>query len=98
MNRIYCKNCYHSVHGSTDMDRCSYAGCGCKSYIHWSREDSQREENAKIDECESRLAKEHGLENHPKRDKLWSMAWEYGHSSGFYEVEQWYNELAELLK
>lgn len=45
-----------------------------------------------------RLEKEHGLENHPKKDRLWALAWEYGHSAGNSEVEMHYGEFADLLK
>lgn len=45
-----------------------------------------------------RLEKENGLENHKKKDRLWDLAWEYGHSEGYPMVEQHYNELAELMK
>lgn len=109
----YCKNCYHGLHGSTSIDACaqpmrSYeiyptgknansVACHCKTYLKWSRADSRREEDTKIEEVESRLAKEHGIEGHIKRSKLWSLAWDYGHSSGFSEIENYYREFAELL-
>lgn len=44
------------------------------------------------------LLKELGLTGHPKAEKLYAMAWEKGHSSGFGEVELIAGELAELLK
>lgn len=31
------------------------------------------------------------------RDKLWSMAWDQGHSSGYAEVEIYYADLAKLV-
>jgi len=39
-----------------------------------------------------------GLEDHPKADKAYEIAWSRGHSSGYYEVLQELEELAELLK
>jgi hypothetical protein len=39
-----------------------------------------------------------GYENHPKRSKLESIAWEEGHSSGLESVYHWAEELSELLK
>lgn len=104
----YCKNCYHDPHGSTDMDACNHQGyrakpdhpsrCGCKSYIKWSRQDQSDEDCRLADECEARLAKENGMENHPKRSKLWYKAWEHGHSGGFPEIENWYIDLIDLVK
>lgn len=43
------------------------------------------------------LAEEFGVSSHPKKDKLYSLAWEYGHSSGLMEVYNYYSELVELL-
>jgi len=43
------------------------------------------------------LAKEYGVVGNPKEEKLFRMAWEYGHSSGLREVEMYYEELAELV-
>ena len=33
----------------------------------------------------------------PKADRLWEIAWSEGHSSGYGEVEIWYEELSELI-
>jgi hypothetical protein len=38
-----------------------------------------------------------GLQDHPKGDKLISLAWEYGHSAGLEEVLSYAEELSELL-
>jgi len=38
-----------------------------------------------------------GLLNHPKADKIYSKAWEDGHSSGLYSVYQELCDLAELF-
>ena len=47
---------------------------------------------------EARLANEHGLTDHPKRFRLWEIAFDHGHASGLGEVEMFYNEFAELMK
>ena len=39
-----------------------------------------------------------GLENHAKKDKAYSLAWEYGHSSGYDEVLTYLQDIAELMK
>jgi len=43
------------------------------------------------------LEVEYGLENHPKRDKIWIKAWDEGRSSGFREVLNIYDDLVELV-
>lgn len=44
------------------------------------------------------LEVEHGVENNPKKDKLFSIAWSQGHSSGWAEVALHYDEMADLIK
>lgn len=44
------------------------------------------------------LEDEYETAGHPKADKLWELAWDYGHSSGLREVELHYAEFAELVK
>jgi hypothetical protein len=44
------------------------------------------------------LFDEHGVSNHPKRNKAFDIAWEHGHASGFTEVANYFADLAELLK
>ena len=65
-----------------------------KDHLVRRREDIYRLEK----QFRNDLAEEHGVTGHPKEPKLWSMAWEYGHSSGFEEVAMYYDELVELVK
>jgi hypothetical protein len=44
------------------------------------------------------LEEDNGLSDHPKRDVLWRLAWDEGHSSGYAEVAIYYERFAELLK
>lgn len=37
-------------------------------------------------------------ESHPKAQKLWDLAWDHGHASGYHDVWTWLNELAELIR
>jgi hypothetical protein len=39
-----------------------------------------------------------GLTDHPKADIFWHLAWDYGHSAGFFDVYNYATELATLLK
>lgn len=60
-------------------------------------DDYQQDCNQKI--CDFRIALEEEFEttDHPKKDKLWNLAWERGHSSGLSEVYCEYQELAEFI-
>jgi hypothetical protein len=40
----------------------------------------------------------YGVTDNPKVDKAFSIAWDYGHSSGLREVENYFSEIVELIK
>ncbi len=44
------------------------------------------------------LEAENGVVGHPKANLLWSLAWEHGHSSGYSDVVNYYDNFVELLK
>ena len=44
------------------------------------------------------LFKEHNIETNPKREMVWSKAWEHGHSYGYSEVELNFQDFVELVK
>jgi len=44
------------------------------------------------------LFKYYGVENNPKKDLLFSKAWEFGHSSGYNEVAIYFGDLVELIR
>ena len=46
----------------------------------------------------SDLEDEHGMKGHPKADLLFSKAWSMGHSSGYGEVANYYDDLVDLVK
>lgn len=39
-----------------------------------------------------------GVQKHPKADKAYSLAYEHGHSSGFSEIANYFDEFVELIK
>ena len=39
-----------------------------------------------------------GITDNPKRDRLYSIAWSQGHSSGFHEVYNYAQDLVDLIK
>ena len=44
------------------------------------------------------LEAEHDMAGHTKAEKLYSLAYEHGHSSGYEEIAYWYEELVDLVK
>jgi len=45
-----------------------------------------------------KLAHEYEVVNNPKFEKLKNIAWDRGHSEGYYEVLNIFEELVELIK
>jgi len=43
------------------------------------------------------LFEEYDVKNHPKREKMYSKAWERGHSSGYSQIESEFAEIVELM-
>jgi len=64
-----------------------------KARSEWQAEQSRLLEVFKAD-----ALAEVGLENHPKADKAYGMAWKNGHSGGYSEVYYCLLDYAELLK
>jgi erythromycin esterase-like protein len=56
------------------------------------------EQAREIEAMKSELAAEHGVPRDAKFEKAWNAAWSFGHSSGFSEVERYFNEIVELIK
>jgi len=56
------------------------------------------EEEKKRNELKVKLAKEYGIENNPKLDRLFEIAWGFGHSSGFNEVDIYFSDMVDLIK
>jgi len=44
------------------------------------------------------LFKEYEVEDNPKKERCWELAWEHGHSSGYSEIEMYFIEIVELIK
>jgi len=57
-----------------------------------------RDEQTRLDMLfKADLEEEFGFENHPKRDRLFRLAWEDGHANGYREVYNSYDYLSELM-
>lgn len=44
------------------------------------------------------LAEEYGVVGNPKFEQCYSLAWSFGHSSGFSDVENYFAQLVDLIK
>ncbi len=55
-------------------------------------------ESIKISAFITALAEKYGVADNPKFTKAYELAWEFGHSSGFNEVENYFMGLVELIK
>jgi len=73
---------------------------------NWEKDIEEYRERIKVFNAETRRLEDQfkhdalddvGLLNHPKADKIYSKAWEDGHSSGLYSVYQELCDLAELF-
>jgi len=59
----------------------------------WDREQTERYENFRRDALEYC-----GLTSHPKAGRLFTYAWDHGHSAGYHEVVGWLEDIAEILQ
>ncbi len=55
------------------------------------------DEQRLLEQFRKDLEAEFDLTGHPKADKVWSKAWEHGHSAGLGEVIYWYDEFADMV-
>lgn len=51
-----------------------------------------------INDFKQALFIEYKVTDNPKAEKCWELAWEHGHSSGYSEVENFFDDLVELIK
>lgn len=84
---------------------CPYCGCEIRTCIQSVIEQNQKlkfefekKSREAIEQFKHDLYEDSGVENNPKRDLLFSKAWELGHSSGFTEVVCYFNDLVDLIK
>ena len=68
-----------------------------KTLIEKIKDDHRNEERDCIERFRKALEETYGLTKHPKRGKLWEMAWDKGHSCGLGEVLIYYDEFVDLL-
>jgi hypothetical protein len=61
--------------------------------IEYNKETSRLESTLRTD-----LATEFDILENPKESKVWELAWQLGHSSGYTEIYLYYHKLVELVK
>ncbi len=86
---------YHS-------DKSRYAKYKCKEVFDEEAFQNQwnkwvANEDRLIHEFKEKLFEDHQVENNPKREKCFQLAWEYGSSSGFERVKYYFDDLVELI-
>lgn len=61
-----------------------------------------KEASAKADQAEkdlrASLETEFSMTGHPKAEKLWKLAWDYGHAYGDNDIRGYYIDLVELVQ
>ena len=58
-----------------------------------------RQEDARISmQIKADLELEHGVAGHRNADKLWELAWEHGHSSGYADIICYYENFVQLIQ
>lgn len=62
--------------------------------LHQVRREAARKER---DDHKAALERTYGTAGNPKANALYDLAWDYGHASGFGEVESYYGEMARLI-
>lgn len=62
------------------------------------RHEWMKEENRLTELFKNDLFRFYEVQSNPKREKLYDMSWEYGHSNGFSELLNVFNDLVDLIK
>jgi len=66
-------------------------------YSRENKDEYRRESTALVNTFRAELAVAFGLFQHPKEDRVFHMAWDRVHSSGYMEVLSEYQDLADLI-
>lgn len=73
-------------------------GYEAKKLVFEAEKKAYQEDNARLkQQFKIDLLAELGISNHPKRESLYSLAWDYGHATGLYEVYIHAEKLVDLL-
>lgn len=94
---------YHVEIVPVDENKMTVAGAREHKAAEKARDRAQRDLNRQDQNrlngvFQADLEAEHGVTGHPKAGKLYSIAWEDGHSGGHSEVANVYAKLVELIQ
>lgn len=56
------------------------------------------EERRLYEEFKQDLFEEYRVQEHPKRENVFNLAWEHGHASGYSEVYNYFGDFVELIR
>ena len=68
------------------------------NYNGKAQKDYENASHKITEEFKQALFKHYGVENNPKREKAYELAWEEGHSNGYSEVEIYFSDFVHLIK
>jgi hypothetical protein len=85
----------HVIKGKWDTYTTTYMWAADKKSDAYKK--YRLQDNAVSDLFTAHVHEVNGMSKHPKRDKVFSLAWQMGHSSGYHEVANYYAEISELF-
>lgn len=91
------------AYAALDKEQCQLLGkinkikMAKKALIRTMIEDYRNESSLRRTNFKTALEEEYGLQNHPKKDRIWRKAWDDGHSGGWTDILNIYNELFDLI-
>lgn len=65
--------------------------------IRMMKQEYNNESSLRRTQFKAALEEEYGLQNHPKKGKIWQKAWDDGHSGGWTSILNIYDELFDLI-
>ncbi len=68
-----------------------------KALVCTMKQEYDNESSLRRTDFKAALEKEYGLQDHPKRDRIWQKAWDDGHSGGWTDILNVYEELVDLI-
>ena len=85
------------IAAKTYDNKLNWPGSGMDGDLKELRKKYQQENGRLRNLFRSDLEETYGVAGHKKKDILWALAWERGHSSGLTEVFVCYDEMVQLL-
>jgi len=99
-----CTNCNKIISKLSWSKFCPDCGNKFPTFIDLNKSVVEQNKNYQIESkrlhnlFKSDLEEEFGVQNHIKKEKLFIIAYEYGHARGLHDVLDYYSDLVELIK